>query len=114
MKFDRNLKVEYKSQKLTIPSENRYLLYRIVPSELPLWKRWFCNEWRYAYNDIYYSLNSVKNIDDLFKYLFSYEEAVEFINTYKTYGELADFLNSLYKKAKERYNEINPKDKWKF
>lgn len=115
MKFNRNLKVEYRSQSLLIPSKKRYLLFRIVPSELPLWKRLFCNGWKYAYNGIYEHKNRASDINDLLSKLFSYDEALKFMNTYKTFGELADYLNDVYAKAKKHYDEITPYDnRWNF
>ena len=118
MKFNRNFKVQYKSKRLTTPSDDyRYLLYRIVPSELPLWKRIFCNGWRYVYNDVFTHETEIttKTIDDLLSTLFTYDEAVEFINSHKTYGELVDTLNSVYNKAEKLYNKImSVNNRWDF
>ena len=117
MKYNRNLNVQYKSERLNILNDNRYLLYRIVPSELPLWKRIFCNGWRYVYKDVYTHKTkiSTRTVDDLLAMLFTYDEAVEFINNHKTFGELVDTLNSVYDKAVEHYNKIMSVDnRWNF
>jgi len=119
MKFNRNFKVQYKSEKLGIKSENRYLLYRIEPSELPFFKRLFCNKWQYVYNCVYTyhtkSSTCIHSPEDLIGMLFDYNEAVEFIKSHQTFGELADFLNKIAKEAKEHYDKISePYKEWGF
>lgn len=114
MKFERNLKVQYKSEKCGT-SNKRYLLYRFVPSELPLWKRIFCNDWRYIYNCAYTWKTKADEIDDLLGMLFSYDEAVEFIEKHQTFGEVADFLNKVYAEAEQHYRKISNIDtRWNF
>lgn len=116
MKFNKNFKVQYKSKK-PLFGDFRYLLYRIVPSELPLWKRIFCNRWKYAYSIVYMykPKEEIRTVDNLLSKLFKYEEAVEFINNHKTYGEVVETLNSLYNKAVEQYNKIMYIDtRWNF
>lgn len=47
--------------------------------------------------------------------LFTYNEAVEFINDHKTYGQLVETLNSIYDKAVKYYNKITSIDnRWNF
>ncbi len=112
------MKIQYKSQPLTIKSEKRYLLYRIEPSELSWWKRAFKNPWRYAYtayNNVFYNDNS---LDDCLCFLFSSREANEFIEKYDTYEKLIDFLIKELNKAKSKFYEIqekyNNENRWDF
>ena len=112
------MKIQYKSQPLDIKSENRYLLYRIDPSELSWWKRTFKNPWRYAYtayNNVFRNDNSV---DDCLRFLFSPKEATEFIKKYDTYEKLIDFLIKELNKAKSKFYEAqekyNNENRWDF
>lgn len=114
MKFKRTYKVQYKSEELSIKSEKRYLLYRIDPSELSIWQRLFCNKWTYVYRQVYTYKNTTNSIEDLLGYLFSYDQAVAFIKSYRTFGDLNDFLHKIYSEATEHYNKITKISKWDF
>ena len=54
------MKIQYKSQPLDVKYDNRYIRFRIVPSELSWWKRTFKNPWRYVYsaNSVVFSFDS--------------------------------------------------------
>ena len=111
------MKIQYKSKKLSIESNKRYLLYRIDPSELSWWKRKFKNPWKYAFQKSYNCvLRCDKTINDCLKFLFTPKEAQEFIEKYDTYEKLIDFLETEYKKASNMYYEAkqkyNKEDKW--
>ena len=73
------MKIQYKSEPLETISEKRYLLYRIDPSELTLWKRLFKNPWRYAFTAYNYVSRFDKGPGDCLRFLFSAREAHEFI-----------------------------------
>ena len=99
------MKIQYKSQPLSIKSEKRYLLYRNVPSELSWWKRTFKNPWRYVYsaNSVVFSFDS--SVHDCLNFLFSLEEANEIVSKYDTYEKLIDFLTLEFNKAETIWNE---------
>ena len=100
MKIDPNAKIEYKSKEMEfIVSDNRYLLYRIVPSELKWWQRIFCNKWRHVKDAMpEYNPNYGKYCE-----LYDYEEACEIRDNYKTYGEITNYLKQQVEKAQEAY-----------
>lgn len=103
------MKIQYKSQPLSIKSEKRYLLYRINPSELSWWKRIFKNPWKYAYTSYNYVSYTDKDINDCLCFLFSAKEANEFVSKYDTYEKLIDFLIIELNKAKSKYYEAQEK-----
>lgn len=111
------MKVQYKSEKLSIKSDKRYLLYRIDPSELSWWKRKFKNPWKYAFYKSYnFVMRYDNSINDCLKFLFTAKEAQEFVEKYDTYEKLIDFLETEYKKASNMYHEAqekyNKENKW--
>ena len=111
------MKIQYKSKPLLSKSENRYLLYRIEPSELSWWKRTFKNPWRYAFKAYKTVLSIDKGPSDCLSFFFSAKEAHEFIEKYDTYEKLIDFLIEENNKAKIRYNKAQEeykKDRWDF
>ena len=113
------MKIQYKSQPLDIKSENRYLLYRIEPSELSWWKRTFKNPWRYVYTAYRTVCRIDDNVNDCLCFLFSPREANEFASKYDTYEKIIDFLNAEYNKAKNKWHEAqerycNENNIWKF
>lgn len=83
-KYNPEWKVEFSSEELTSPYKNRYLFYRIVPSELPLINRIFCNEW----HKLYHSYSCINGRD----FLFDVNEYYELIKPLKTLGEVKNFL----------------------
>lgn len=112
------MKIRYKSEPLEIKSEKRYLLYRIEPSELSWWKRVFKNPWRYAFRAYNYVARTDKGVNDCLAFLFSKEEATEFIEKYDTYEKLIDFLIKELNKAKSKFYEAqekyNNENRWDF
>ena len=86
------MKIQYKSQPLSIKSEKRYLLYRIVPSELSWWKRTFKNPWRYVYVSRTIVLRTDDDVNDCLRFLFFPKEANEIVSKYDTYEKIIDFL----------------------
>jgi len=65
----------------------RKVLYRVLPSELSLWNRWFHNEWHYLYHC--YSFECDLTRDDLY----SVEEYIkEGISNLKTLGDVRAYL----------------------
>ena len=111
------MKIQYKSQPLSINSEKRYLLYRIDPSELSWWKRTFKNPWRYAYAAYNIVIRADNDVNDCLCFLFSSREAKEFVSKYDTYEKLIDFLIAELAKAKNKFYEAQEKykkDKWGF
>jgi len=104
-----NLKVEYKSEKLITPSPYRRLLFRIIPSELSFFRRIFCNRWKYVYFS-YYPISGC--IGNLTCTLFSYNEAKYFIEHHKTYGDVINHNNKIYKEYKQHHDLKY--DSWNF
>ena len=103
------MKIQYKSKPLEIKSENRYLLYRINPSELSWWKRIFKNPWRYAYTSYNYVSRTDGDVNDCLCFLFSPKEANDFVSKYDTYEKIIDFLTAEFNKAKNRWNKAQEK-----
>jgi hypothetical protein len=113
------MKLQYKSKPLEVKSDNRYLLYRIEPSELSWWNRIFKNPWRYAFKayNSYECRISDKGPNDCLSFFFKAREAHEFVERYDTYEKLIDFLMAELNKAKINYNkaqEIYKKERWDF
>lgn len=113
------MKIQYKSQPLDVKYDNRYLRFRIVPSELSWWKRIFKNPWRYVYsvNSAVFSFDS--SVYDCLNFLFSPEEANEIVSKYDTYEKITDFLTSELNTAESKWNEAqekyrNQNNSWKF
>lgn len=113
------MKIQYKSQPLDVKYANRYLRFRIVPSELSWGKRIFKNPWRYVYtaNSVVFSSDS--SVYDCLNFLFSLEEANAIASKYDTYEKITDFLNIEFNKAKTLWNEAqekyyNQNNSWKF
>jgi len=114
MKYLNNLKVEYKSEELNIKSDNRYLKFRIVPSQLSLWQRLFYNKWHYVYKNIFvHKLASVNSADELLNMIFSYNEARTFITEHQTWGEIVKHQNDVILQARQHFNSIRD-EKWDF
>lgn len=113
------MKIQYKSQLVDIKSDKRYLLYRIIPTELSWFKRIFNNPWRYVYTTFNVVFRTDNSINDCLRFLFSEKEANEIISKYDTYEKITDFLTSEFNKAKTLYNEaqekyVNQNKSWKF
>lgn len=112
------MKVQYKSEPLSIPSRRRHLLYRKDPSELSLWQRLFKNKWRYVYTAYSIVTKSDITINDCLKFQFIAKEAKDIIERCDTYEKLVQFLNGEYDKAKNQFNDFwakyNQDDNWNF
>ena len=113
------MKIQYKSEPLDVKSEKRYLCFRIVPSELSLWKRIFKNPWRYAYTARPNVFSSDNSVHDCLSFLFYPEKANEIASKYDTYEKITDFLNTEFNKAKTLWNEAqekyhNQNNSWRF
>ena len=113
------MKVQYKSEPLDVKSEKRYLLYRIVPSELSWWKRTFKNPWRYVYTSYKIVFSGYTNVNDCLSFLFYPETANDIASKYDTYEKITEFLASELNKAEAMWNEsqekyYNQNDAWKF
>ena len=113
------MKIQYKSEPIDVKYDNRYIRFRIVPSELSWWKRIFKNPWRYVYsaNSVVFSFDS--SVHDCLNFLFSLEEANEIVSKYDTYEKITDFLTSELNKAESKWNEAqekyhNQNNSWKF
>lgn len=96
MKYNINYKVEFKTKKTYYGSSIRNIYYRIVPSELPFWKRIFFNPWTEIYK-AYYSIGG-------FKDGFSCEEYYKEIFPLKTFGDVCDYLKKQHEISQK--NEI--------
>lgn len=111
------MKLQYKSRLPLIKTNLRYLLYRIEPSELSWWKRYFENPWRNVFTSFKYAHLSDKGVNGCLSFLFSAKEAHEIIEKYDTYEKITDFLIAEYKKARNNYYEAQEKyknDRWDF
>ena len=83
MKFNRDLKVEITLDDRPY-SDYRAVFYRVVPSELPLFKRWFCNPWR----QFYHGLKLFSGTFDRYDKDRYYNE----VAVLKTWGDVCDYL----------------------
>lgn len=101
-KYNFNLPVKFSTRQLSIPSNYRHVYYKIVPKELPLFKRIFGNSWRAMFKKYKY-FNGLS-------YMFSSSEYKYFVNNLHTFGDVCQFLqkqkNLLEKEEKEEF------DKW--
>ena len=113
------MKVQYESEPLDVKYPNRYLRFRIVPSELSWWKRIFKNPWRYVYSANSSVFSSDGSVHDCLNFLFSLKEANAIASKYDTYEKITDFLNSELNKAESMWNAAqekyyNQNNSWKF
>lgn len=113
------MKIQYKSKPFDEKSEKRYLLYRIVPSELSWWKRTFKNPWKYVYRSFTVIFRTDNDINDCLCFIFSPKEADEIASKYDTYEKITDFLSTEFNNAKTRLNKMqekyhNQNNNWKF
>lgn len=101
MKYNRDYKVEFFLERTNNPY--RQIWYRIVPYELPFFKRIFSNKWRQMFNCCEYS-------EEPFN-LFSPEAYKDIVSRLKTYGDVRDYLdeqiNILTKEEREMQENID-------
>ena len=93
MKYERDLKIEYSYERAF--EDHRYFYYRIKPSELPLWKRWFCNPWRKVFSSFSYMSG--------YKYAFNPQEFKDELKPLKTFGDMCDYLRKHEAIIEERH-----------
>lgn len=113
------MKIQYESEPLDVKYPNRYLRFRIVPSELSWWKRIFKNPWRYVYSANSAVFGSDDSVHDCLNFLFSLKEANAIASTYDTYEKITEFLTSELNKAESMWNAAqekyyNQNNSWKF
>lgn len=113
------MKIQYESEPLDVKYPNRYLRFRIVPSELSWWKRIFKNPWRYVYSANSAVFGSDDSVHDCLNFLFSLKEANAIASKYDTYEKITDFLTSELNKAEAMWNTAqekyyNQNNSWKF
>lgn len=84
MKYRTDLKIEYCQEKCGNHG-SRYFYYRIKPSELPFWKRWFFNPWRRIFH--------AYEVIDGYNYLFDPMEYRDEILPLNTFGDMCNYLN---------------------
>ena len=113
------MKIQYKSEPFDVKSEKRYLLYRVVPSELSWWKRTFKNPWRYVYRSFTVIFRTDRDVNDCLCLLFSLKEANEIVSKYDTYEKITYFLTAEFNKAETRWNKAqekycNQNNSWEF
>lgn len=103
------MKIQYKSEPFDEKSEERYLCYRIDPSELSWWKRTFKNPWRYVYVSYSVIFRTDRDVNDCLRLLFSLKEANEIVSKYDSYEKITQFLTAEFNKAEKRWNEAQEK-----
>ena len=85
MRYDADCKIEIKTKQLSYLNIHRYVYYRILPSELPKWKRNFLfNPWRGLFRGLEY----VGGTYDLFEI----EDYKRLIFPLKTYGDVCKYI----------------------
>jgi hypothetical protein len=100
----KNLKVEYKAEKSKgSDDELRVLYYRVDPSELsPIERILRKNDWKEVVQ-AYVVFDGVTN-------LFNYDEACYIRDTYKTLGDIENYIERERKLSKKHKQETE--DKW--
>lgn len=102
-KYNYNFRIQFKTRELAVPSNYRYVYYRIVPKELPLFKRIFGNPWRAMFKKYAYFSG--------ISYMFSSYEYREFVNNLHTFGDVCQFLqkqkNLVDEEQKKQFDEWN-------
>lgn len=84
MKYDVNLLVEFKTVKPYSGCTCRTVRYRIIPNQLPWWKRnLIFNSWHSLY---------LGESSGNYEYLFNKREFMTYVKTMKTLGDVLIFL----------------------
>jgi hypothetical protein len=96
-------KVEFRTEKYF--DNKRRVYYRIVPSELPFWKRWFHNDWEPLYHRYEY-IDSIKEHYDP-------KEYAQEVLPLTTYGDVRRYLEETDKIVrKQRIEKLKNGDIW--
>lgn len=95
MKYKDEYKVEFRTESYDYGGKKeRYVYYRIVPSELPLLRRWFSNPWMSMYRPY-------KWVAD-FDYRYEVKEYMDEILPLKTYGDVRRYLEAAKSTVRKR------------
>ena len=95
-KYNKNWKVQFEFDSNT-SSEHRRIWWRVVPTELPLLKRWFSNDW----NELYHAYKWVGGTDKLY----SIDEYYKDVAPMKTVGDVLEYLNKQDVILQERHEK---------
>ena len=99
MKYNRDYKIQTKLGPTHRNSDGyKEIFYRILPSELPWWKRWFFNPWRKFFICYGYS--------PTFGTLFTIGEYNRYIVPLKTFGDVCDF----HERERAKYVEMKRRE----
>lgn len=102
--YDRNWKVQYMLDSST-SSDYRRVWWRVLPSELPLLKRWFCNGW----NEMFHAYSYFSGTSQFFSRKNYYEE----IRPMNTVGEVLDYLRKQKVIIEDRHDRrLNNHEIW--
>lgn len=82
IKYRTDMEIEYMHAKAY--DGHRFYYYRIKPSELPLWRRWFHNPWR----RVFHSYESI----DGYKFSYTPKEYAYELLPLKTFGDMCEYL----------------------
>lgn len=96
MEHRTDLKIEYCHEKCG-DYGSRYFYYRIKPSELPFWKRWFFNPWR----QMFHAFSSI----DGYNYLYDPKQFRNELLPLKTFGDVCNYLSKQRAIIQERHNQ---------
>ena len=104
MKYKDEYKIEFELRKGAF-DDQRYVFFRIVPSELPLLQRWFGNPWIQLYRDYKYVT--------AFKYTYDAKEYQEEVVPLKTYGDARRYINDARMRVrKKKLKEVERGERW--
>ena len=96
MKYGTDLKIEYCHEKCDTDGDYRYFYYRIKPSELPLWKRWFFNPWR----EMFYAYTWI----DSYGHLYTPRKFRDELLPLQTFGDVCNYLSKQTAIIEERHH----------
>lgn len=103
-KYNKNWEVEFQFDSNT-SSVYRRIWWRVKPSELPLLKRLFLNEW----NELYHAYKWAGGTDKIY----SIDEYYEDIAPMKTVGDVLEYLNKQDVIVQERHEiQIKKHEIW--
>lgn len=96
MEYRTDLKIEYCYENC-LAGPGRYFYYRIKPSELPFWKRWFFNPWR----QMFHAYKWLGGYNYLYKPIDYQNELLPL----KTFGDVCNYLSKQRAIIEERHNQ---------